>query len=105
MLDGISFRRGVKSPFGIENQKQKTKTKNKKQEEKTMKKNEMKAIMKAWEARNQKVNTRAKAFSVEASIENEIAYEEDVALFKELTADGYLKTGYYNPYNDLSIMR
>lgn len=70
-----------------------------------MKKNEMKAIMKAWEARNQKVNTRAKAFSVEASIENEIAYEEDVALFKELTADGYLKTGYYNPYNDLSIMR
>lgn len=70
-----------------------------------MKKNEIKAIMKAWEAKNQKVNARAKAFSVEASIENEIAYEEDIALFKELTADGYLKTGYYNPYNDLSIMR
>ena len=59
-----------------------------------MTKNEMKAIMRAWEARNQKVNARAKAMSIEASIENDIAYSEDVAMFTSLASEGCIRTGY-----------
>ena len=58
-----------------------------------MTKTEMKAIMKAWEARNQKVNTRAKAASVEMSIENDIAYTEMRNALTAAAINGTLVTG------------
>ena len=66
-----------------------------------MTKREFTNIMRMWEKKNEKVNARAKAMSIETAIENEIAYSEDVAMFTSLASEGCIRTGYNKSMFDI----
>ena len=65
----------------------------KRNENKTMTKREFTNIMRMWEKKNEKENARARAASIETSIENEIAYTMDVVAFRNaIDNNGILRT-------------
>ena len=66
-----------------------------------MTKREFTNIMRMWEKKNEKVNARAQATSIETAIENEIAYSEDVAMFTSLASEGCIRTGYNKSMFDI----
>lgn len=65
----------------------------KRKENKTMTKREFTNIMKMWEKKNEKDARRARAISIETSIENDIAYEMDIVAFRNaIDNNGMLRT-------------
>ena len=62
-------------------------------ENKTMTKREFTNIMRMWERKNEKEGKRARATSIETSIENDIAYTMDVVAFRNaIDNNGILHT-------------